>query len=531
MLRTLAKILVIVLFQLTTPLFPSEAQAADILVNEKGDILIVGPIQSGDDEKFRQTVVAEIKRRGSDNPVGHLRIYSPGGDLGAALKIGEQVHLLQMNTVAPQAAPKNVFKNAVTVPSTDPRYCDLPGEKERRKQVSDEHGRHLAAEIEERKKGISLPRKFEGRFETFDPVSRRGDARCECASACFFIWAAGAIRSGNVVGIHRPSFDPARFSTLPPSEARTQYDSLMRASKSYLAKVGISQELINRVFSIDSTKVAYLGPEELSRLGRSPHLEELLIAKCGRLTTKDELTALIDNKYAERPKWNPAEHQARAEDYANTWRCEIDATRDVHRQTNAEYLKVYDTADVLTPRRQDQASSSPDQFEAEARSVLREVLRESGIKGYWIIPSKEAKKILEPIRPGLPSGRIWWAATRDPGREILGWLEILGPERKMWIEGAAAWVLDGESKGCEKSGGHFFSQPFEFVQAAGHLTTTCLEGAKASGSFFTFISRRDGGIYLFSTLSDDSENGLEVARSVDNKMLEAVNRVLGPTSR
>jgi hypothetical protein len=277
----------------------STGKAADIIVHE-GSILLVGRIEAGDDEKFRRTVVAEIRRRGHEKPpVSFLHIYSPGGNLSAALKIGEQVHLLQLETVAPTMRPhvRTNFATGTPIPDTrlpqsEPRSCDLPGERERRERVSDEHRRHLDAMIEARKKKNYKYAPFDGQFETFDPKSQRGDARCECTSACFFIWAAGAVRFGDVVGVHRPTFDPTEFSKLSASEARARYDALTEASKSYLTKIGISQELINRVFATSSTNIAYLSQQELGMLRRSPHLEELLIAKCGRLITLEELQTM-----------------------------------------------------------------------------------------------------------------------------------------------------------------------------------------------------------------------------------------------
>src|SRR6185369_3256103 len=60
----------------------------------------------------------------------------------------------------------------------------------------------------------------------YDPRYGIGDARCTCASACFFIWAAGAEREGDVIMIHRPYVDPQQYAMLGADEAQAAYKKL-----------------------------------------------------------------------------------------------------------------------------------------------------------------------------------------------------------------------------------------------------------------------------------------------------------------
>jgi hypothetical protein len=328
--------------------------AADIVVDETGALIIVGRIEAGDGEKFRRTVISEIRKRTHDNPVRTLHIYSPGGDLSAALDIGEQVHRLQLKTRAPTVQKRNTYfpdkqRLETSPPHIGPRWCDLPGERERRRAVFEEHRRHVEATTKRWKQKDYSPLAFEGQLETFDSQTQRGDARCDCASACFFIWAAGAERSGDVVGIHRPSFSSADFANLSASEARDKYRSLEEASKSYLANVGIPQELVQLVFATSSTKIAYLSQQDLKRLRLAPHLEELLIAKCGGVTTPDDITAMSSEEkavllkfmsVATGPRPVPKEFTGRVRRYLETLWCEGRSLREVYRQTNLEYLST-----------------------------------------------------------------------------------------------------------------------------------------------------------------------------------------------
>jgi hypothetical protein len=54
---------------------------------------------------------------------------------------------------------------------------------------------------------------------------------CHCASACALIWAAGIVRSGNKLGLHRPSIRSTEFANLPPDRASSMYRLLLKEAR------------------------------------------------------------------------------------------------------------------------------------------------------------------------------------------------------------------------------------------------------------------------------------------------------------
>ena len=141
---------------------------------------IVDRIERGDEDKFRTEALRRIKD--DDCYIIAVSIYSTGGHLPTAIKIGEQIFALGLMTRSP---------------------LERTGKNGRRLHLC-----HF------------YPNKDEW---TYDPISRQGDTRCQCVSACFFIWAAGSQRVGPFVQVHRPYYDPQQYSKLTVEEARREY--------------------------------------------------------------------------------------------------------------------------------------------------------------------------------------------------------------------------------------------------------------------------------------------------------------------
>src|SRR3954447_19544665 len=68
---------------------------------------------------------------------------------------------------------------------------------------------------------------------------------CHCAGACFFIWASGIERSGNALGIDRPTTTSTSFASLPPDRASVPYRHLMLNIAGYLRDIEIPQRFID----------------------------------------------------------------------------------------------------------------------------------------------------------------------------------------------------------------------------------------------------------------------------------------------
>lgn len=187
---------------------------------------INGTLMPGDENSFRATVRIAYQ---SGCIIESLSIVSPGGDLGAAIAIGEQVDLLALSVQAPPVFGSKPEPNRV------------------------------------------------------------------CASACFFIWAAGKERSGDAVAVHRPYFDPAYYHNLPLAEARKRFASMTEKARQFLDAQGVTKELIAKIFSANSREAIFLSKSELSQLRLKPFYDELLIARCKESQKEAEARANAAN--------------------------------------------------------------------------------------------------------------------------------------------------------------------------------------------------------------------------------------------
>lgn len=198
------------------------------------NIYIIGKIEAGDENIFRRTVLRLVR---AGKYIGMVKIFSPGGNIFSALDIGRQIHLVKASTVAPR-----LLDNPPGV-----RWCE-----------TDQSSMQ------------------------FNPSTGMGDSRCECASACFLVWAGGVGREGDVIGIHRLYFDATMFGSLTGSEAGDKYRVAEEEVRSYLAEMDIPDYLIRLMFANSSRQMRYLRKSELEGIsGLPPAIEELKIARCG----------------------------------------------------------------------------------------------------------------------------------------------------------------------------------------------------------------------------------------------------------
>ena len=111
---------------------------------QASNIVILGKLEVGDETTFKQTVLSLIR---DGRYVSGVKLFTPGGSVYAATNIGEQIRTVKGSTEAP------------TLLSNKPgeRWCQIDYKTVLR----------------------------------YNPGTRTGDPRCECASACFLIWAAG----------------------------------------------------------------------------------------------------------------------------------------------------------------------------------------------------------------------------------------------------------------------------------------------------------------------------------------------------
>ena len=279
-------------------LAPLRLSAAEIGFDDRAgstgcNFYLIGRISAGDDNKFREAVLRAFESGCKPNG---LDIFSQGGDVEAAMAIGRQVAMLAMNTRAPQAY--NVASGSWT--------CNIRGEL----------------------------------VQSYDSLTKQGSRDCICASACFFIWAGGVVRSGNVVIIHRPHFEQKSYSALSVTEARQRYQMLTSAVQKYLTSVDISEALITRMLAINSRDGSLLQAEELKGLRRRGYYDELLIAKCGK--SEAEFEAEADEAMKGFKGKTTADYfLTRVEASRERINCTTAALREISEQAKVEYLQIY----------------------------------------------------------------------------------------------------------------------------------------------------------------------------------------------
>lgn len=209
------------------------ARAADVTVgavkspHRACDLVLIGDIEPGDDAKFAREL-SRLLESECKSPTVHL--YSRGGNVDAAIGIAEQVYALRLRTVAPTL----VFKPGDLQYSPDgARYCPmLPGAIARRELEGNAYHQEFERALQNH-----TPTPDRILHGEFDPKAGIGDPNCSCASACFYIWAAGAERDGDVVQVHRPYFNSEEYSTLSANEAQAAYKALQEKVRDFLTKV------------------------------------------------------------------------------------------------------------------------------------------------------------------------------------------------------------------------------------------------------------------------------------------------------
>ena len=194
---------------------------------------------------------SQVLRRENIDPVW---LASPGGDVVEAMKIGELVRELKLSVWAPS------------------------------------------------KNGLLFP--------TIGSASNS-----VCASACFYIYAAGVQRRGEVVGIHRPYFSPSALSKSSLNEAANAQAAALELSRAFLARAGVPASIVERIGTIASDKISWLAESDLATLnGFIPEFDEWFRAKCAtspntRLPTSHseraecEMSLLEQEQGAARFRW------------------------------------------------------------------------------------------------------------------------------------------------------------------------------------------------------------------------------------
>ena len=226
------KILLWLVFCLTISLTNQLHSAQIDLVHteeELADIWLVGEIEKGDAEKIMKIIEDARQKK---LILKDLYLSSNGGNVFEAIKIGNIVRKSFLSTYAPYSNESDV----------------------------------------------SCPPAQNDSSEQYD---------CNCASACFFIWAAGVQRTGKVLGIHRPYFSEEDFQQIPASEAQKAYVFMSEKVRSYLKYMDIPEQIIEKIFNTGSKDILYLDQDTVESLEWTPFFDEYIGAGCSKLSAEE----------------------------------------------------------------------------------------------------------------------------------------------------------------------------------------------------------------------------------------------------
>jgi hypothetical protein len=146
------------------------------------------------------------------------------------------------------------------------------------------------------------------------PLYLGSDRQAVCASACVFVWFSGIRRWGNsFLVIHRPYYDAAYFSSLSSEEAEAKYAELESTAYAFLRKMDTPERIIRMMRKVSSTDGQVVDQiyvsDELQ--GTSPAFDEWLTAKCGGKIGSERMLEIFENQKALGGKQYLPEDQAR----------------------------------------------------------------------------------------------------------------------------------------------------------------------------------------------------------------------------
>lgn len=199
--------------------FALPAKAANVHPFGKSSIIIEGEIVQGDHAKL----LALLNRSGSS--IDSVALYSSGGSVFEAIKIGTLIRELRLRTIAPKSFG---FRGNICT-------------------------------------GIS------------------NQKNCTCLSACVLVFAGGIHHSGNVLGVHRSYVSNDFYKYMRGTHGINASEQLMYTVNDYLKKMAFPQQFIDTMNATRSQNISFLKEGEIHRhlSGYVPPFGERVVAKCG----------------------------------------------------------------------------------------------------------------------------------------------------------------------------------------------------------------------------------------------------------
>lgn len=109
-----------------------------------------------------------------------------------------------------------------------------------------------------------------------------------CASSCLLLWLSGGVHyppeEPSRIGIHRPYFDPNRFSKLSLREAESRYAKLADDFKAFVLSQGLPPSIYEKLIATSSKDIYWLTTTDLGLIGvAAPAYDERYKSECGKL--------------------------------------------------------------------------------------------------------------------------------------------------------------------------------------------------------------------------------------------------------
>jgi hypothetical protein len=210
-------------------------------------LVLEGEIKSGDFDKFRHVAL-------DGGTATEIYLASPGGNLGEAMKIGFLVRQLNLSTV-------------------------VPGKPLTNQELVADATRHNLQDV-------------------------RRDYMC--ASACFFIFAAGIHRSADgvgsaILGIHRPFLSKGGLERLSPDQAAAADGQARVTIETYLKAMDVPSKYAENMYSVPKGKILWVRNDEFETDfgGFIPELKGLVENRCPDSAAREKGKTTIDQSKAD----------------------------------------------------------------------------------------------------------------------------------------------------------------------------------------------------------------------------------------
>ena len=209
-------------------LMVTQTEAASIKVwsnDYVGAMRIEGEIEIGDAKKFYDAV----NKTPTTSMISKVQLFSSGGNVYEAMKLGMMVRHLMMETVVPS------------------------------------------------KSGYGVPEPWWGH----DDDRLEDESNNTCDSACFFIYVGGVVRTGSWLRVHRPTLTQIIGAKIDYGTSSKVANKANDDIGRYLRQMQVPAMVQDIMNSTPSYELKVLDDEIVKTLELSPSYEEWLVSKCG----------------------------------------------------------------------------------------------------------------------------------------------------------------------------------------------------------------------------------------------------------